>query len=381
MNVLIIVNTYSQLIISLQIKRKIYFNDNVSLIVTDFTEKAEDLAYKISNLKIFDTVHYIAVRNLCGEPEKVIGKIISFKKLILGDKIFDEIASNKWDILLFYNRDTVTNTLYSSLIRYNFEIRLMMFEEGILSYASKLTNRRILMADKLRRILNIPQMDKRTEMFYCFYPSIYHGNLKPLQIPCIDPKDKEFREILQMIFTVDIDKISLNYNYKYVFFSGMYDFEGGNSIGELNLIRQISNLVGNENLVIKVHPRDSIDRYKKAGLNVAESSNLPWEVIQLNCNLTNCVFLTVISGSVFMPNLIVNNPIKTILLYNLCNIEGNYAAKKNIEVVSEIMSSFQLDKMKWLKIAKQSIDEIELENENLNSIESNNQFYDERVYE
>jgi len=100
--------------------------------------------------------------------------------------------------------------------------------------------------------------------------------LNPVQIPKIEA-DEKTAQVLSKLFHTS----TAVYPQKYIFFSSVFDFEGGAPVGELNVIKQVAALIGNENLIVKVHPRDSIDRFVSAGLNVDNNSAIPWEAIQL----------------------------------------------------------------------------------------------------
>ena len=59
-----------------------------------------------------------------------------------------------------------------------------------------------------------------------------------------------------------------------------------------------------------------------------------------------------------MPNLILKNPIKSCLLYNICDAKKNQAALRNIEAVSNVLDSIDHNKIEWLKVVNESPDEI-----------------------
>ncbi|HEG1241807.1 TPA: hypothetical protein SCN02_002979, partial [Enterococcus faecium] len=52
---------------------------------------------------------------------------------------------------------------------------------------------------------------------------------------------------------------------KYIFFTSVYDFEGGEPVGEYELVCKIADLVGKDNLIVKTHPRDVRTIYKDNG--------------------------------------------------------------------------------------------------------------------
>ncbi len=124
---------------------------------------------------------------------------------------------------------------------------------------------------------------------------------------------------------------------KYFFFTSVYDFEGGEPIGEYELVCKIADLVGKENLLVKTHPRDVRTIYEDEGFIVDKNSDIPWEAIQLSKDFSDKVFLTATSGSVLAGSFMSENPPKTFFMHKCCNVSGNYSAQKTIATIEELL--------------------------------------------
>lgn len=122
----------------------------------------------------------------------------------------------------------------------------------------------------------------------------------------------------------------------------MYDFEGGAPIGELELVKKIGELVGNENLIVKTHPCDTRRVYEKNGFYVDDNSNVPWEVIQLTGDFSDKVFLTANSGSVLAGSFMSDKPIRTFYLYKLCDISKNVGAQEAARAIFSLVHKEEL---------------------------------------
>ena len=168
--------------------------------------------------------------------------------------------------------------------------------------------------------------------FYCYYPILYRGNLVPVQIPRISVEAK-ITGILRNIFKPD----NTIYTKKYIFFTSVYDFEGGNPIGEYELVCKVAKLVGIDNLLVKTHPRDSRTIYKDHGFNVDVNSSIPWEAIQLSGDFSDKVFLTINSGSVLSGSTMSEKPVKTFYMYKLCDIKENKSCQKNAQDIEALL--------------------------------------------
>lgn len=356
MNILFFVNTYSQLIIALQIWRAYYKKDKVSVAISDFSQRSHIVSEKLREMDIFENVFFVECKKM--EPKSNIKKMMSLKAMVFGTKYFEQITKIKWDKLIYYNRNTASYSLFRELIKKNPRIETAMYEEGILSYSFETSNRRILLAEKIWKMIGLTGIRERTKRFYCFYPGFYCGDLVPIKIPRINENDVFLEKILIKLFDIDKEEMQDTYNGKFIFFTGVYDFEGENPIGELELVKKVEKIVEKNRLIVKVHPRDDTRRFVENGITVADSSSIPWEAIQLSCNIKNCIFLTVVSGSVLMPNLMVSHPIKTIFLFDLCDVEKNYTASKNRTDLLEILDEkSKMGLNSWLIVAD-SIDNV-----------------------
>lgn len=183
-----------------------------------------------------------------------------------------------------------------------------------------------------RKILKRKTLKDNLHNFYCYYPILYRGNLVPVQIPRISVEAK-ITGILRNIFKPD----NTIYTKKYIFFTSVYDFEGGNPIGEYELVCKVAKLVGIDNLLVKTHPRDSRTIYKDHGFNVDVNSSIPWEAIQLSGDFSDKVFLTINSGSVLSGSTMSEKPVKTFYMYKLCDIKENKSCQKNAQDIEALL--------------------------------------------
>ena len=251
-----------------------------------------------------------------------------------------DIKNHYFDEIIVYNFNFDIYGLYSILSSVNPHIKVSMMEEGILSYKKvQPFPKKLALSGKIREQLGKKNMNDAAGCYYCFYPCLYDGKYRPVQIPLIHPKS-EIVAILKEVF--DVHEQDLHYDRKYIFFASVFDFEGGTPIGEFELVKQIADTVGKDNLLIKIHPRDQRTIYRDNGFTVDKNSSVPWEVIQLSHDFSNHVFFTATSGSVLSGNFLTDIPVRTYYLFKLCNVNGS--AAKNI--VQEIYNLLRNDDVK-----------------------------------
>lgn len=142
-------------------------------------------------------------------------------------------------------------------------------------------------------------------------------------------------EILSNIF--DLEKRDLKYPQKYIYFASIGDCESEKPVGEVEIATKAAELVGKENLIVKVHPRDMSNEFEKQGLLVDTNSEVPWEAIQLSQDFSNHVFLTTSSSSVISVNCLLNIHPKTYFLYKMCHIENNKSVEQGVQFFEDIL--------------------------------------------
>ena len=352
MNILFICNTNYQLIMSLQMRFTIFKDDVIYIFISDHIKGGILIQERLRNSSIVEDVYY-------GESKSLIyghtGKIQYFKDSF---KAATGIRRTFWGIpeklyidrMFYYNADIATYTIYSSLYNNNRNMKCSRFEEGMLSYnvvskagKTSVFNGRVRAAEKMSHFLNKHSLEQDTDSFYAVYPELYNGKLNTFRIPKIDTNGSELKSVLKYIYSIG-DEVYEDYkDKKYIYFACTLDFEGANPIGEIDLIKQVCTVVGKDNVVIKIHPRDDEKRFINEGLTVARGASIPWEAIQLNGDFSDKIFLATLTQSVLGVNPLLVNPIETYYLYNLVNFSLNELAVGLVENLEKAIKCSNFD--------------------------------------
>ncbi len=339
-NIVCICNTYMQLIVAIQLKNTIKADDNVVCILSDHSKNSERIVANLEKTGFFYKTVYAECRHYNDADKnkvKDLGYIMKCARsgFELNEPVLDELA---YDELIFFNYNFFAINVYDKICKKNPNVIASRYEEGILSYDSRYSDDmrggRVRLVEKLRKLLGKKNVPEYT-YFYCMYPDFYKGKCTPVGVPLIT--DDRCREILSKAFEIDGDK--LYYPQKYIFMASIGDFEGGKPVGELDIALKIADLVGRNNLLVKVHPRDRTGAFEKAGLTVDKNSSVPWEVIQMNYDFSNHVFMTVASGSVFGVNVMIKNRAKVFYLYKLCQYEGNRLIEESVRTIERLFAN------------------------------------------
>lgn len=326
--ILIVCNTYYQLILAIHMATTIMKDAEVSVGLSDHSKNAHQVYLRLKEQSVFRHVYYLKTKRngAYGLKEKLHETITS----IFGGSDFADFCE-PYDEVIYYNPIMSTHMLFADLYRLNPKIKCNRMEEGLASCRTQMVvSKKIRLIYACRKWLGKTNLAPLEEKFYCFYPEVYAGSLAPVRIPLIN-ETSAVCDVLKQIFPVR----EQGYHQKYIFFTSVFDFEGGQPIGEYALAERIADLVGKENLLIKQHPRDTRTIYKEAGFQVDQNSDLPWEAIQLCHDFSQKVLLSVNSGCLLSANLLTEKGARACYLYRLCDLSGNQLAQTVIPTLDE----------------------------------------------
>ena len=262
----------------------------------------------------------------------------------------------KYDALYIANFDTFSQALYNALAHTNSHMRLYVFEEGLSTYSSfekyYNDNREYYGHPEgvLKRVLHALVYRTKTiygnvRSFYVFNPELMKW--KPQsdifsmdKIPC---ENLDFKRKVNLLFGYSA-KFN-EYDTKYIFFEESFLAEG-NEINDIDLVNKIAARVGKENIMIKIHPRNPINRFKKLGYKTNKCTYIPWEVVLMNMeDLSDKIFITVASACVLNPFLTFNREVRAYSLYYCIDQIPSILQNGLWEFVEEIYKQHQ-DKIK-----------------------------------
>ena len=319
--ILFICNTYMQLITAIQLKLSIFEDVQADLIISDHSVNAHSIGERLQTCRIFSRIHNINSKEIMYDQ----GKLADLKDVMnvtfcLGNKFKSLLwQDTAYDAIFYYNLEPLLVCAYDESSKNGVKPRCVCYEEGILSYASIIhgynTCPRMKVIHYLRGLLRKENISDLTKDFYIYYPELFPSDRGVChKIPYLSREDHVFIKTVNTIF--DYHPEEEHYLQKYLFFASSADIDG-NPVGETELVMRVSDMVGKENLLVKMHPRDGRHVYEEQGISVSRNSAVPWEVIQLNHHFDDHVFLSVSSGSVLNTSAMLDDHIPTFFLYPL----------------------------------------------------------------
>lgn len=329
---LIIVNTYFQLITIINlIKTELKYDIN-DIILTDRSVEMNNKVSKLQKSKLFNKIIYIESKKFSSKYKKLKTIICLINRNILLNNQLNE----NYDNLYFFNYDYLTTTVFDQLVKKNSKLKLNIYDEGYITY---LRNRKINKYVKLlRKIFFKKDFDKKIDLLYLYHPELVCFK-SDNELKKINPLNNiEIRNDINMIFNYN----EYNIKQKYIFFEESF-FCDNKGIDDLNLILKIAKIVGKENLIVKLHPRNPVNRFEEYGINTLPFTDIPWEVIQMNNDFSDKILMTISSGSVLASKLYFNENIKTFLLFNCTDKMSDMVNDKYLEYLEKVKENMGME--------------------------------------
>lgn len=131
-----------------------------------------------------------------------------------------------------------------------------------------------------------------------------------IQLPKIEKSDTQVRKIYNSIFQYDG---SFHFP-PFVFVEQSFQVDNVTN-NDLDFMQAACDIVGYDNFLVKAHPRNTVNRPFETGCSRKIECVLPFELLLLNSQPDETVFITVSSTSLISPWVLFGEKPRTILLY------------------------------------------------------------------
>lgn len=346
MNILFICTTPYHIMVSTNLKMTIY-KDCISDIV--ITDAISNYSLLIDNLKESGIYRDVFSYKRKDYEDRSITPNNFFYKFFLNLSLkikpyftqVNIIFNDMYDqILLPTNYEWVKNQIVRNYRKISEKkgknFSLYLFEDGTSAYSKenkiffeKLKNG----PAKFLRNLTVGEY-KKTKGLYVFIPDLmeWKPNFPVFSIEKFSKKNINNLNIINKIFK--FDQSDDKYDKDYIFFEDCY-FADGKDIGDMEVMNDLIDIIGKNEIYVKIHPRNPINRFKEIGVKTNTNTEIPWEVIALNMNLEDKVLITISSSAVL--NILSNINVRPKLIIMLTEYE-----KVNKQFLHEVASGFQM---------------------------------------
>lgn len=322
-NVLIVATTVYHVIVAIQMSRTILRSSNIDIILGDETPNMETIIDRLKKTEVFDNVYFVKMNEYnkqYGKYEGYTPTQYALKKYIDIHKMFS--IKKNYDILLVPFFHHFHMNLYSYLKRFiNIKIRVYLYDEGLAIYSGIGDIYKSLHEEysknKVYNKLHYGKMLNEIRGIITFNPNLmqWGKNYRQIKIPSLDKNNSSLKKLFNFIF--DYNGEYKNIGKKKVIFFEEAKSSDGIVINDINVVNRIAQVIGKENILIKLHPRSKIDRFSRIGYETNNNTLIPWEVLYMNHNFDNTLFISTASSSIVHPVILFGEKMKAIFVFKL----------------------------------------------------------------
>ena len=298
--ILMICNTPYQIFIATWLRLTVLKDCSVDVIISDHMNEAEKLVGNAKRSQVFGEVFYVQSKG-CRFDRK--SRLLCVVKPTMVLKKYMNIEQ-KYDALYAANADSFTELVYHTIVNEpvsrikNKSLDFYFYEDGLASYSKLFEKFYQCTRPKEKRKLFFykpKQIFGNVSGFYAFDPQcfMWETDMPVIQMNRISVDNDKFKSAVNTIF--DYDKMTDVYDKKYLFMEESFYAEGYD-VDDVEILEEIASVVGKENIMVKIHPRNPINRFRELGYKTNTNTSVPWELIILNQELTDLTLLTVASS-------------------------------------------------------------------------------------
>jgi len=303
--VLFICNSSYQLLTTVQLRLTYYEQFDADLIVTNQFSNAQQIGDNAKSTGLFQNVRFIENKkqNFSSRLKETLFDWIQIWRLRSQLGTFDEIC--------FSNISVFTILLTRFFQGYS---KINIFEDGFITYSKAFVA--MDRASVIARLLLPKGVLGCVHQLFVFSPQLldWHQDTIHVQpIPTIERDNQSAIQLFNAIFGYQVDVDS--YDKRYLFMEESF-FADKYPVDDMEIIQALAEKVGKENVMVKLHPRNGVNRFVDMGIKTNKVFSTPWELIVLNQDIQDCTLVTISSSSILQPYLIFGQPIHSIALIN-----------------------------------------------------------------
>ena len=296
--------------------------DDVTLYILDHSHKHKEMYTNINNTGLFSKVMLIKTKKFNKhwlQKYKITRYSIKAIEYLLYARITSKFIKDttKYNQFWVSFMDRSSWLIFLTYKKRNKNLILNFFEDGIGSYQLLMMQQNKL-DQKLSHLLGINTVFEEIQSLYLYQPSLVTKTLYPSIKKKVLPKISDFnnKKNLNKIFSFEANDIAL-LKYKIIFFDSPFSSNKINK-KQLEIIDFFIETL-KDSFCIKVHPATLLkhDKYSKSISNVHSSI----EMLCLNTDVSQNVFISIMSTVGISPKLMFNQEPVVIYLYKLLNID------------------------------------------------------------
>ena len=311
MKCVIFVNSLLGLITAVQIREYIYRDCEFDIILSDMVSELKNIFDNRILEEKFSNVKFIKYKN-----QKKIDKLLFYvspklyMKKLLGDSF------QLYTDILFWNPTLLFHSCIMYLDKKKHHYNLHLYGDALGSYVTDYPfdneHFKFRILNRLLRLVNGFKYVKDLNYDYYVFASEYISFRSKHRIIEIPTVKEEIVSYYNRLFTYH-KKTKINNCI--IFMDKQHDDQFKKDDHALKIIQEIIKVMGNEEVVVKPHPRQDIRIYSNDNINIL-NMKIPWELYCFNNDISDKVIISYGSTALFMP-FIFNSKQK----YTLINVK------------------------------------------------------------
>ena len=324
MLVLMRVSTYYQLINAINIKISLLKGQEVDLVLnqsSDFSEIGKKVEESGCFRKVFYSPDSLEDDNEFWKKPKEDRRRISLDPASV---VYDIGLMDHYTDLYLPIEDAYNKLFYYDLLRRGMTPKIHMYEEGLASYTLDMYQR-----------ANRDGMDHKRygekgflnsiEEFLLYGPELFSAPRRRFglnALPKIDPEDVEVRNIFKGIFgeaRMPEEPV--------IFFMEAWHADRITS-SDMQIVQELADIFGAENIILKMHPRDTENWIETKGYKIFPESKIPWEIMCMLNDIEDKLFVSLSSTAVISHQMIFGKRAAAMHIYKLKNYGGSLLVRQ-----------------------------------------------------
>lgn len=300
-----------QLMNAIQIKLSLLPEEDADLLLSDHTDFGE-IVGRVEQSNIFSSVKRLYSRKKADQYwsfTKEEQKEISHHP---EDYVDIKLLEKKYTDFYLSFETAYAKLMYYAMVRKENTLKVHLFEDGMATYVCDVEKR--CREDGMdHEFYKDQKFLNNIKRLLVYEPTLFTGpSALPFdieKIPAIQAKDEKIRQIFFQVFgRGEMPKEP------FIFLEEAF-LDDKVPSNDLELFLETAKIVGKENIVVKLHPRNKENRFEKYGIHTMKHTSVPWELFLMEHDITQKVLFTVSSNASLTSKLIFGKNMNAIMLY------------------------------------------------------------------
>ena len=317
--------------VAIWMKHNMFMEAETDIIISNHMNGGEAVKKRLEAEKLYRNVYFAKSLDVSRYKRQFTSREI-FASAFNPHKILQPYVECTADYTDLYcaNFDPFTQLLLTTLYRTNSAVKFHLFEDGLSTYCdfekyyksfenyyfdTDLDRKNPARSILHKYIYRLHTVYGNVEDINVFNPELMKWNPDcPVRaIQKISNKDKEYCDMVKRVFGVG--ESTDCYDTRYIFFEESF-FADGDPINDVELVEELASYVGKENIMIKIHPRNPVNRFAERGFKTNKDTSIPWEVLLLTeGDFEKKIYLTVASSAILNPVMIFGMKVRAYSLF------------------------------------------------------------------